>query len=127
MNNENYYVVQGWMIRELKLSGNELLTYAVIYGFSQNEGNVFSGTLEYLCRAVGFSKPSAINCLQKLQEKGLIFKNKYDKNGLKNTEYFCNLDVIKWATSKETLPVKKLKPDNIFNNNILYLEKIWGR
>ena len=34
--NENYLVIQGWMIAELKLKGNELLIYAIIYGFSQN-------------------------------------------------------------------------------------------
>ena len=34
--NENYLVIQGWMITELKLKGNELLIYAIIYGFSQN-------------------------------------------------------------------------------------------
>ena len=32
---ENYVVVQGWMITELGLKGNELLIYAVIHGFSQ--------------------------------------------------------------------------------------------
>lgn len=118
MNDENYYVVQGWMINLLKLSGNELLTYAVIYGFSQNEGDSFGGGLNYLCQAIGYTKPSAIKCLQSLQEKGFIFKNKFAKNGVKNTQYFCNLSALETATSKETLPVKKLKPSNfnIYNN-----------
>lgn len=31
---ENFYVVQGWMISELKLKGNELNVYAIIFGFS---------------------------------------------------------------------------------------------
>ena len=35
--NENYVLIQGWMINELKLKGNELLIYALIYGFSQAE------------------------------------------------------------------------------------------
>lgn len=118
MNDENYYVVQGWMINRLKLSGNELLTYAVIYGFSQNEGDSFGSGLNYLCQAIGYTKPSAIKCLQSLQEKGFIFKNKFAKNGVKNTQYFCNLKALETATGKETLPVKKLKPSNfnIYNN-----------
>lgn len=118
MNDENYYVIHGWMINRLNLSGNELILYAVIYGFSQTEGNVFNGTLNYLCSCAGCERRAALNILQKLQEKGLIFKNKYDKNGLKNTAYLCNLDVVKWATSAENAPVQKMQPYNIFNNNI---------
>ena len=33
----NYYVVQSFMVKELKLKGNELVVYAIIYGFSQND------------------------------------------------------------------------------------------
>lgn len=32
----NYVVIQGWMITRLGLKGNELMIYAVIYGFTQN-------------------------------------------------------------------------------------------
>lgn len=38
--NENYLVIQGWMITELKLKGNELLIYAIIYGFSRIISNL---------------------------------------------------------------------------------------
>ena len=114
MNNENYYVIHGWMLNELKLFGNELIIYAVIYGFSQIEGTVFNGTLDYLCSCAGCARRAALIILQKLQEKGLIFKNKYDKNGLKNTAYLCNLDVVKWATGAKNAPVQKMHPDNIY-------------
>ena len=38
MNNykDNYIVIQTFMIRELKLKGNELILYALIHGFSQD-------------------------------------------------------------------------------------------
>ena len=32
---ENYITIQGWMVTELKLKGNELLIYALIFGFTQ--------------------------------------------------------------------------------------------
>ena len=32
---DNYFAVQGWMVTELKLKGNALMLYAIIYGFSQ--------------------------------------------------------------------------------------------
>ena len=45
---DNYIVIQGWMIEDLKLKGNELIIYAIIYGFSQTEGQLFNGSLQYL-------------------------------------------------------------------------------
>jgi hypothetical protein len=32
---KNYVTIQGWQVSELKLSGNELIAYALIYGFCQ--------------------------------------------------------------------------------------------
>ena len=37
MNADNYINIQGWMRTDLDLKGNELLVYAIIYGFSQTE------------------------------------------------------------------------------------------
>ena len=31
--NENFIAIQGWMINELQLKGNDLIVYALIYGF----------------------------------------------------------------------------------------------
>ena len=42
VNPENYITVQGWMVTDLNLKGNELLIYACIYGFSQAENQVKS-------------------------------------------------------------------------------------
>lgn len=120
MQDENYYTVQGWMINRLKLSGNELLAFAVIYGFSQTDGTVFSGSLDYLCKSIGCARRAVLNVLERLMDKGLIFKQKYDKNGLKNTAYFCNLKVLNDLTSAENAPVQNVQPDNIYiYNNIL--------
>ena len=37
-----YITIQGWMRTDLKLSGNELIVYAIIYGFSQNKQGEFT-------------------------------------------------------------------------------------
>lgn len=113
MQDENYYTVQGWMINRLKLSGNELLAFAVIYGFSQTDGTVFSGSLDYLCKSIGCARRAALNVLERLMDKGLIFKQKYDKNGLKNTAYFCNLKALNDLTGAENAPVQNVRPNNI--------------
>jgi hypothetical protein len=74
MKNTNYYTVHGWMINELGLSGNDLLIYAIIYGFSQDGSTEFSGSLNYLVTFINSTKPTVINCLKKLCERGLLVK-----------------------------------------------------
>ena len=74
MKNTNYYTVHGWMINELGLSGNDLLIYAIIYGFSQDGSTEFSGSLNYLITFINSTKPTVINCLKKLCERGLLVK-----------------------------------------------------
>lgn len=99
LKNENYIVIQGWMINELGLKGNNLLIYAIIYGFSQVAGTMFTGSLRYLMDCTGASKPTVINSLKELEDKGLIVKQVEEKNGVKFNHYFTG--------SKETLPVVK--------------------
>lgn len=48
INDGNYITIQGWMRTDLKLSGNELIVYAIIYGFSQNKQGEFTGSAQYL-------------------------------------------------------------------------------
>ena len=74
MKNTNYYTVHGWMINELGLSGNDLLIYAIIYGFSQDGSTEFTGSLNYLVSFINSTKPTVINCLKKLCERGLLVK-----------------------------------------------------
>ena len=48
MKDTNFISIQGWMRTELNLSGNELLVYAIIYGFSQDGESKFTGSRQYL-------------------------------------------------------------------------------
>ena len=84
MKKENYILIQGFMVTDLKLKGNELLAYAIIYGFSQEEGQTFRGSLSYLEKWLNASKQTVINTLKSLVEKGLI----------KKTEKVINLSLI---------------------------------
>jgi hypothetical protein len=87
--NENYLVIQGFMINDLKLKGNELLVYAIIYGFSQEEGQVFSGSLQYLADWTSSTKQGVMKNLKSLVEKGYIVKNDKYINGVKFCEYYA--------------------------------------
>ena len=84
-----YIVLQGWMITDLKLKGNELIIYACIYGFSQDENQTFSGSLQYLADWTNSTKQGIVKCLKSLVEKGFIVKTDKVINGVKFCEYYA--------------------------------------
>ena len=87
MKDTNYITIQGWMVNQLKLSGNELLVYAIIYGFSQDEESAFKGAMSYLAASVNASKRAVFDVLNRLVKKGLIVKEEFIKNGQKYCDY----------------------------------------
>ena len=88
MQENNYIVIQGWMRTELNLKGNDLLVYAVIYGFSQTENQRFTGGLQYLCDWCGATKQGILKNLQNLLDLGLIAKEDRYINNVKTVEYY---------------------------------------
>lgn len=125
----NYYVVQSFMVKELKLKGLELSCYAIIYGFSQAEGQVFNGSLQYLADWTCASKQAVMTALKKLVDKKLLIKTDKFVNGVKFVEYSAtDFNTIQESCigvsnkveggMQETLipPVQETLPNNISNN-----------
>ena len=84
----NFVAIQGWMRTELNLKGNELLTYAVIYGFSQIAGTKFTGSRKYLAEWCGCSMATIDRTLISLIDKGFISKTSHiTKYGYRAVEY----------------------------------------
>ena len=98
VNERNYIVIQGWMIKELGLKGNELLIYAIIYGFSQAEVTKFSGSLQYLADWCNSTRQGVLNTLKKLVEKNLI---------IKEDEIICGVKFCSYVANKVELGVKQ--------------------
>lgn len=127
MKNENYITILGWMLNDLHLSGNELLVYATIYGFSQDGSSVFSGSSSYLAESINITKPAVLDILRKLVEKEYIIKIEKVVNNVKLVDYKINLSLVKklyWGGKesslgggKETLPHNN-SIDNNRDNNI---------
>lgn len=85
---ESFFTVQAFMVNELKLKGNELLIYAIIFGFSQVENQFFTGSLNYLASWCGISSKTTVKTiLNNLLEKGLLEKEDIYKNGVKYCKY----------------------------------------
>ena len=132
VNRENFISLQGWMLTDLKLKGNELIIYACIYGFTQAENQVFTGSLQYLADWTNSTKQGVIKCLKSLVEKGLIVKRDNIFNGVKFCEYRTTelttvLNTVKHPIKqsltggdKQSLPNNKDKYNLLKNiNNII--------
>lgn len=70
---DDYYVnIAGWMCTKLRLKGNDLLVYAAIYGFSQKDGQWFTGGQEYLAELCCTTTRCIRRNLANLEKRGLI-------------------------------------------------------
>lgn len=125
----NYYVVQSFMVKELKLKGLEKDLYAIIYGFSQAENQAFTGSLQYLADWTCASKQAVMNALKKLVDKQLLLKKEVFVNNVKFVEYQATdfkgiqescIGVVNKVDGgiQETLTggIKETLPNNISNN-----------
>ena len=131
--NENFVIIQGWMINELQLKGCELLLFALIWGFSQTENQYFTGSLTYLAEWTQCTKQGVLIALNKLIEKKYIEKKEEFKNNLKYCSYKVSLMVLNKVERgiKESLtpPIKESLTgikESLTNNidNSIVLDKI---
>lgn len=128
----NFIHIQGWML-DLGISGNELIVYALIYGFSQEqEGQFYQASLSYIMEwlQVG-SKHTVINVIKKLVEKGLIKKESKVLNNVTFNKYSAVKPQLR-GSAENALPVQncdggsaenalgsaKSAPNNIIDNTI---------
>ena len=99
----SYIVIQDWMVKKLGLQGDELLIYAIIYGFSQDGRSCFTGTTKYLCFWTGRSKETVLKHLKSLRNKKMIEREIIPTSKDKIDRYFCNY----WATITRFSPGDK--------------------
>lgn len=112
----NYINIQGWMCSKLKLSGNELLIYALIYGFSQDGISEFRGSRSYICKWFNISLPTVDKALNSLVEKNLITKREEIVN---NVKYNCYKVILQGGKDSLQGVVKNLyrgSKESLHNN-----------
>ena len=83
MKDTNFIVIQHWMVSKLELSGNELLVFALIHGFSQDNESSFFGSAQYIADSIGTSRRSVMDILSRLVEKEYLEKNDTTLNGVR--------------------------------------------
>lgn len=87
---DNYITVPGFAIVELGLSGNELLCYSLIYGFTQDKETEFRGSLNYVASALNVTKQNAKKIIDRLIDRGLVDKREMYFSGVKFCHYVAN-------------------------------------
>lgn len=82
-----YVNIQSFMVNELHLSGNALIIYAVIYGFSQDGDSWFTGSRSYLAAWCQASKSTVSRNLETLCADGLIERRERSESGVLLVDY----------------------------------------
>ena len=113
LKDDSNFQIYGWMATKLKLKGNELLIYAIIYSFSRNDnGNgVFNASTAYLCEWIGATKKTVVEAIANLINKNLIIKLEDNSQKRKPNVYKINEQIL-FPTGI------KITPNNNSNNNI---------
>ena len=91
MNDKGYVNIQGWMINNLGLTGNKLILFALIFGFSQDGVSKFRGSGSYIASALNISRRTAINLLKELLKDKYITKEKNNTGNL----YCAEISLLK--------------------------------
>lgn len=123
----SYFTIQGWMLNQLHLKGNQLHVFAIIHGFSHSEENEYKGSLQYLCEFTGASRSTVMRSLSELQELGFIEKREVYENGVKFNRYKSSVDICVYFDTpgvkmtpprcqNDTTPRVKMTPHNIDDN-----------
>lgn len=122
---ENYINIQGWMITDLMLKGNDLLIYAIIYGFTQDGEQWFEGSRQYLADWCNSTKKGISKNLDSLTKKGYIIKEEQVINNVKFCKYKANLEKLTLGNKvphpgeQSSLPPgEQSSPNNIYINNL---------
>jgi len=91
---KNYVNIQGWMVQNLDLKPNEAFTFALIFGFCQDEESEFTGSIKYICTWLNCSKNTALKAIKSLIEKELIIKKEVIINNVLFNKYSVNFNTI---------------------------------
>lgn len=104
MEDNNYYIIHGWMTNRLHLKGIALSIFAIIYGFSQDGESEYKGSRQYLADFVNSTKPTIDKALKELVESNYIIKISNVYNNVIFNSYKVNIGYINNFTSgKEIL------------------------
>lgn len=122
LKDDNTFLMYGWIPKKLKLKGNELIIYSIIYSFSikSNKG-YFEGSTAYLQQWTNTSQRNVINVLKNLLEKDLIILLEDNSSIRKPNKYKINIDILSFLTTEKSSVVDNTTTEK---NSVALLKKV---
>lgn len=117
-----WYITITDEMQALGLKGNELLVYAIIYGYSANGQGCYFGGVAYLCQLLNVSPRTVRYTLAALEDRGLIRREEIRQRGVHSVSFFItdlerqNLHVREAKIAP--LNNHSLDENNYYNNKI---------
>ena len=117
----NFVTIQGWMAMPkeeggLALAGAELIAYALLYGFSQDDKSWYQGTQEYLADWCGCTTRNIRNILKSLLDKGYIEKREKRVRNITMYDYRTT-DVSNFHPEEKFSGVQEKSSAHNYKNN----------
>lgn len=114
-----WHIVVTEEMRALGLSGNDLMVFALINGFSQGGQGCFYGSMNYICEACGISRKTAHNILKSLVENEYLIKEESIRNNVRYVSYKVKEGCVKITQGMQNLHggCVKITPNNKIDNN----------
>ena len=81
------YTIHDFMTEQLKLTGTELLLYALVYNFSQDGNGCFYGSNDYAAKKIGCRRECVNRNATSLVERGLLSRSYGSHNGKPTIDY----------------------------------------
>lgn len=123
VDDKNYVNIQGWMLNQLHLKGNELIVYALIFGFSQTEGHYFNGTYKYIAEWIGGCEKTAFNVVASLEEKGLVAHRSVWADGKMHNMYVAIIPETNETVEEPKKTTRTPLTERVPKNDIEFVEK----
>lgn len=119
----SFVCIQSFMVNDLHLKGNELIIYAVIYGYTQDGQHWYYGTRAHLAEWCGATKGTVTNCLKSLMRKGYIVRREIERPGYTEIQYQAVAENCNTLSKIDSTPNKNCsdplsKIDSIDNKDI---------
>lgn len=126
MKDNDFIYIPGWAVNQLKLKGNELMVYSIIFSYSRDGIQWYQAPAEYLASCVGASVSTVKEILKKLTSKGLLSKKSEKYKGSVDRVYYQAIvpeyDQCENGTGQPDLPVPKrygcTSTETVHNNTI---------
>jgi uncharacterized phage protein (TIGR02220 family) len=123
MKDQGFINVQGWMINHTPFTGNDLLFYALVYGFSQDGRTKFKGGYSYIAKTLKITRRGAMKLCNRVVKTGYINSSLID--GFNH--FWANLKMVEVVNkvhhgSEQSSPVGSEQSSPI-NNSSNYLIK----